>query len=135
MKTCPPCHGNCHQGRECPQRAASLASPAQRPSAAIRFAARALRWAIAIALTLGILALCAALDAAPDAREETANAQALQDAQQQAAQEQRKEIAAYQACKTDHDPNVLVAWNFEGQLICQPKRGPARIVTAQSAIK
>ena len=128
MKTCPPCHGNCRQGRECP-------ALGQRSSASARFAVRALRWIIAIAVTLGILALCAALDAAPDAREETANAQALQDAQQQAAQEQRKQTEAYNACKTDHGPNVLVAWNFEGQLICQPKRGQARIVTAQSAIK
>lgn len=84
---------------------------------------------------VGLFALGAAIDAAPDAREETANALALQDAQAAAAQEQRRQAAAYKACISDHGPNVAAAWNFEGQLICQPKRGPARIVTAQSAIK
>lgn len=84
---------------------------------------------------VGMFALGAAIDAAPDAREETANVLALQDAQAAAALAERAERAGYELCKADHGPNVLAAWNFDGALICQPKRGPARIVTAQSAIK
>lgn len=84
---------------------------------------------------VGLFALGAAIDAQPDAREETANALALQDAQAAAAQEQRKQLAAYQLCKQDHGPNVAAAWNFEGVLVCQPKRGPERVMTAQSAMK
>ena len=84
---------------------------------------------------VGLSALGAAIDAAPDAREETANILSQQDAQRAAEMQARVEQSGYEVCKANHGPNVLAAWNFEGQLICQPKRGPAGIVTAQAAIK
>jgi UrcA family protein len=84
---------------------------------------------------IGMFALGAAIDAAPDSREETANAISLQDAQQQAAIEQRAEQAARAMCVSVHGPNVQASWTPEGAVICTPKRGPANVLTAQSAIK
>lgn len=84
---------------------------------------------------VGLFALGAAIDAAPDAREETANSLALQDAQRRAQIEHRAEKAAQELCAQTHGPNVLAAWTDDGALVCQPKRGPARIIAAQAAIK
>lgn len=93
-----------------------------------------LSWLLAPLLLVAAIGLGAYIDAQPDAREETANALALQDAQRAAAQEQRLQHAAYQACKADHGPNVAVAWNFEGQLVCQPKRGKAVLHATRGAL-
>ncbi len=84
---------------------------------------------------VGLIALGEAIDAEPDAREETANALALQDAQAAAEITHRAEQAAHKICAQSHGPNVLAAWTPEGALICTPKRGPARIISAQAAIK
>lgn len=84
---------------------------------------------------VGLIALGNAIDAEPDAREETANALALQDAERAAQIEHRAEQSAQALCAQHHGPNVLATWTVDGALSCQPKRGPASIVTAQSAIK
>ena len=84
---------------------------------------------------VGLFALGAAIDAAPDQREETANSLALQDAQRAAQIEHRAQQRAQALCAQHHGSNVLAAWTVDGALSCQPKRGPATIISAQAAIK